>query len=63
MFEKLKKMLFETPEERTVFFGGIDKPLPDWRKDTSKGEDDDNDEDNSIEPDVLSILGFDPDKE
>lgn len=63
-FKEVKKIFFDAPVLNTdVHFGGINKPLPDWRKKTMPGEDDDNDEDAPIEKDVLAILGFDPDKE
>ncbi len=48
-------------DNKNIHFGKVNNPLPDWRKITVVGEDDDNDEDNDIEPDVKFVLGFNPD--
>lgn len=49
-------------ELNNIHFGKVDKPLPDWRKITIAGEEDDNDEDLPVSEDVKAILGFDPDE-
>lgn len=41
-----------------VFFGGPDEPLPDWRQDRVAEED----EEESVQPGVAGMLGFDPDE-
>lgn len=43
-----------------IHFGYVGKKLPDWR-DTLILEDTGNDEDRKIEPEVLAVIGFDPD--
>lgn len=57
------KRFFGQEVESVVHFGSIDNPLPDWRKETTDDEDNDNDEDAPISDDVLAIIGFDPDKQ
>lgn len=48
-------------EETNIHFGKVGNPLPDWRTITVPGEDDDNDEDYSVEPDVKAMIGVNPD--
>jgi len=43
-----------------IHFGYVGKKLPDWRDELIL-EDTGNDEDRKIEPDVLAVIGFDPD--
>ena len=48
-----------------VYFGGVDKPLPDWRKSKEIAMEE-NPDDELLEEtpeDVIAILGFDPAKE
>lgn len=42
-----------------VFFGDPDKPLPNWRKDAESTAEADDEED-SPQPGVAEMLGFDP---
>jgi len=48
-------------QNSAVHFGGVDAPLPDWRKADTDADDDPDDEELDETPaDVLMILGFDP---
>lgn len=46
-----------------VYFGGVDEPLPDWRKAAKRDPRQDNDDDTPTAAErraVVAILGFDP---
>ena len=46
-----------------VFFGGVDEPLPDWRKVLANELADDDEEPSRIDSEIVkSMLGFDPDE-
>jgi hypothetical protein len=58
--------MMETPLglNTDVYFGDVDRPLPDWRAEQDK-DDPDTDDEEPTEDDIAAakaILGFDPDE-
>jgi hypothetical protein len=48
--------------QNDVGYGSATAPLPDWRLVLANEPDDDDDEDKPTPPDVIAVLGFDPQK-